>query len=425
MAYYLSILCFYYPVGAAIIVFGGIPNSVFNQGLRGLLALIAAIGVTLALTRNKFFTATTSYGLNAILLFWVVYAVRITHDLSTGVVFGLNSSVVVYGFAFGAILLPILLVMCYQHLLDPLKIERACYHLIFLGGIAIVALFVLRSETVTLDILSARGSIRAEGDDTGALINPITVSYYGALLVVFSLYRAVYGRLNLVFALVAGAVGLILIAVGASRGPVLNLIICILVVVALKIHDARYKVYAGLKYVAFGICGAFVIFLGLRNNIDTDKIYLITRLTQFAEARKTQQLEYRDYQRMFAVEDFKDSPFIGKQFVGTWDNFYPHNIIIEVPMALGVVGIVLALAVIFGCLISVRYILVNHLTNYYIYLVAFCPALLSGLVSGALFQAIEIWCFLTLIATVTTGFTLSHISNTNRVGSSQPNIALA
>ena len=100
--------------------------------------------------------------------------------------------------------------------------------------------------------------------------------------------------------------------------------------------------------------------------------------------------EERNYSIEYAWQDFKNNPVIGSQYVGTYDNFYPHNIIIEVFMATGIIGAFCFFMFIFGV---VKKIILHYPINYHYleFQYILIPTLFIGLTSGSLMFSSDLW----------------------------------
>ena len=92
-----------------------------------------------------------------------------------------------------------------------------------------------------------------------------------------------------------------------------------------------------------------------------------------------------------AWDDFLDSPIIGKQYVTSIFNFYPHNIVLEVLMSLGIVGIILFLPIVLSIGASMIKVFKSKNLNALQFLLILIPMLIGGMTSGSIFLSPDLW----------------------------------
>ena len=111
--------------------------------------------------------------------------------------------------------------------------------------------------------------------------------------------------------------------------------------------------------------------------------------------------EARRFSFYGAWNDFLTSPIIGNHFVGSYDNFYPHNIILEVMMSLGVVGLFIFLRIILRVYINFRNVFTGKFNTQTLHLFLFglCFILIS-LTSGSIVASPEFWAFFILLSVI-------------------------
>jgi hypothetical protein len=211
------------------------------------------------------------------------------------------------------------------------------------GVFLVIAVLRLVFETDSIEVL------RRLGTDE---LNPISLGNVGVALVTVSLLGQRLPRASAriarildsrTFRVSAGFLGGFLAIASASKGPIVALLAVVTVaqvahilrtgsVQALLLAGVRLAfVVAGLTVLAF-ILGVFfnvrVIDRFLNFTVDTstsDRVGMMTR----------------------ALIQFETSPWLGSAFVETQSRFYPHNLFVEVLMAVGIPGLCAVLVVLF------------------------------------------------------------------------------
>jgi hypothetical protein len=310
-----------YPLVAVIATIARIDNSTLSIPYRG---VVLAISIFLLLSavfskfRGRF---DTYYG-----LFAFAYFARLVYDYTYQGLPGTENAIMTTFSMIPALALASVSVNDFD--------EVALAKIIFCFGLLIVVLSIF-AEYAGLGynpwaFYDGRLKVRLAFEG----LNPISLSYVAVTTLLAALIIVVSPGVSKIWRPVAAfgvaASGYLMIQ-GASRGALVGLIVCILF---FSLSKTKYLFIVSpiiILALGFGITqtDVFDSLLGVANGgWETDLSGL--------ERLQAQQL---------AIADFFESPLFGKNFIssGLIEGEYPHNIIIETAMALGVCGLALFL----------------------------------------------------------------------------------
>jgi len=221
-------------------------------------------------------------------------------------------------------------------------------------------------------------------------LNPISFGHLCASLLLMVLYYKLFknGRLGILglIAIFCSVLGLLL---ANSKGPILSFFI-----VLMYMFHYKYSGKTFLKIMVFIGSTIFILSAAilLREYTSIDVLERFTSAFSSTEVSSTSRL----HSYSLAIIQFLENPILGHSLV-VWPAMgYPHNIVIEVFMALGVVGgITFLMLILYGL----------HCTNH---LIKFFPAyawpgllfvqyFLGAQSSGAIWNANIFWFFLCLV----------------------------
>ncbi len=394
----ILLLCFYYPFAASLITIFNLPSTIINITVRAVIILISILLVLFGILLKKSNFKLT-YGQLFLIIFWVIYSVRIVFDLQNDVQFlGYNNSYV-YGFAFGNILLPILAIIYWGNYINLKNIETILFAIFSISNLLIILSIYLKANTFDFTIFSQRLSLDSEANsEFGSVLNPITISYCGSLLTIITFYFILYKnfkfKLLLSFPLLLGIATLF---IGASRGPLFTGIFTIILLIVSKYHRILQKKLFLIKVSLILIFSGVALPVIIPYIIPSEEIILVNRVNEFYEDRKTNESEERDFLIEGAINDFLDSPIIGKQFVLTYNNFYPHNIFVEVLMATGIVGAIFFLGFMVPLFKKCYYLFFDKKNEFFLLVIIFIPIIMGTLFSGSLFMSTDLWAWGTFL----------------------------
>jgi len=289
-----------------------------------------------------------------------------------------------YWLTIGVVFIPMLSMMyCYKKINVTLL-----FWTVLVSGL-VVLLFTMQANTAIMQADAA--TVRQAGN---AAINTISYGHYATMIALFSLYGLLFGNqrkyVNLIF--IAGFLFAVFIVLRAgSRSPIVALVVISVIMVFYK----GKKKLTGMLFLAF-LASLFLIF---RNDIimliNSFAPIAIDRLELMAEGDSSE----RDILLKYAWNQFLDSPFFGRDFViahGIAAGEYPHNIIIESFMALGVLGggIMLFLLII-ASVQSLK--LIKQRDIFALFAIIFIQRLILHMFSLAIYMGDIFFCLLALI----------------------------
>lgn len=394
----ILLLCFYYPIAASLISIFNLPSTIVNTIIRAILAGIALILVFFGyISKKSIFTL--NLGQLLLILFWIIYGFRLVYDLQNGITFESYKNYTVYGFAFGNILLPIFAIILWGKNINIKNVSSKLFGLFLIINTGII--FAIYSKTSSFDftLFTQRLSVDTDANNSdGSVLNPITISFCGSLLTITTLYFLLFKEFKYKFLLLIPLLlGIAVLFFGASRGPLFGCIFTIMLLIISKYNRSLKKKIFIIKTVSIIILLNILVPLTIGNFISNEEIVLVSRVNEFYDDRTTNETEERDILIQKALEDFYDSPIIGKQFVLTYNNFYPHNIFVEVLMATGLIGSLFFFGFFISLLKKCYFLFFSEDSEKLLIFLIFIPILIGTLFSGSLFMSTDIWAMGTFI----------------------------
>lgn len=199
-----------------------------------------------------------------------------------------------------------------------------------LSGIIVAALNVYLFKDILLSGGIGRLSDISRNTDE-AVISPLALAYSSAITISLIIYRLVYEKITVYrkLLLIGGMLlSSIIFFMGSTRGALLAILISILII--FYFSKAKKKIYISLL---LAICIPIFIFIS-----EFTGSSLFQRTTSAIEDGDTSGREglWRE-----ALEEFYKFPFLGGRIEVS--GIYPHNFILEILMATGIVGLFLFL----------------------------------------------------------------------------------
>lgn len=223
-------------------------------------------------------------------------------------------------------------------------------------------------------------------------MDPLTISYVGSLLIGISFSRLLFNTSyrNTRFLLAGILIGICPFLIGGSRGPILALIIPFILAFLSRIRLTIKK--KSIKYLIFLII-ALVSALTVFGSIAFERLNHI-----FIDIASKSQDVKRLWIWETAFKQFLHSPVFGDS-IQVKGVDYPHNLIIEVLMSVGIVGFIpFFILMCLGIYKSFR-ILKFHPSCAWLY-IFFFQALIMGMLSGNVYSNIWYWSSLALVFSV-------------------------
>jgi O-antigen ligase len=204
-------------------------------------------------------------------------------------------------------------------------------------------------------------------------VNPITYGHAAVttMIAAISLYRPKLKITKLLILAAGVASASFLLFLSGSRGPIIALVSCLMVLVVFQRHYRRLLL---LLIPVF----ALVIF-----NIDSLEI-----ANRFMSIGSDSSSLERLGAQLRAIEQFINNPFFGSAYVELQSGTYPHNLIVEAAMSTGIIG--LLLFVVLSFLSSWR-VFVMLRSGYVLLPLLVLQYQLAAFFSGSLFLSNSLW----------------------------------
>lgn len=222
------------------------------------------------------------------------------------------------------------------------------------------------------------------------ILNPISYGQAGVALVILSItYFFKQDLVRKLFLLGCMVIGLANIAFAASRGPMIQLGIVLIFFIVFNIRNIGYK---NLLIMAILFLGVGFYFRDYLLFFDS----LLARLEETGINTEGGGNEERYFLFKGALEQFYNAPFFGDFIEERRFGGYPHNVILESFMAMGVIGGVL---IIYIYIVSIK----NALALIKIEPTAWLALLLimqliAGLTSGSIYASFSFWALISICA---------------------------
>lgn len=358
--------------------------SVVGYPLVGMIGVIFGLDATLSSMPFRLLVITLSLGViyratlqrtrfdpdNLIVAFFAIYLFRLGWDVVIGGVDGATMAIV---FFLATVLMPGIALM----IIVEARNERSLAQTMFLVGSAVSVLAVLL-------MLLGFGGGRSMTEETGRLsfdtVNPILFGHAGATTIIAALAAWQQSRLAERSLLLIGAgFGAACLLLAASRGPLLSLVVALTVYayVRRKWGWVALAVLAGASF--------------LPSLLSSDSFELAARFSNIEEDESS--IERLAVQAN-ALQQFLDNPLFGNAFVEPILGEYPHNLVLESGMALGVPGLLLFLVI---CVRGWVRAIAELRSGLVLIPLLFFQYLVAAQLSGALWGASALWLLIILV----------------------------
>lgn len=389
IAFFLVIaLAYSYPITVIISNFTKLDShnvSIFFRAIWVFISIRLIIGALFQKNGLKI-----KLGGRFLMIFAAIYSLRLLYDIFyKGIIFN-DDLFFTLSMSFGNCILPFIAISLTSKYINLTMMAKYVFYFVLLSAISIIVFIFSDLQTNIIFLFSSRFGLE--------VINPITISSIGGTLFLVSIALLLNKQINNKKHLAIGIViGLFLLVLGASRGP---LIFTILVLAILLIVHFRN---IGLNWNSFRL--GFLIFIVISSvfvflipYFEHNDFAILGRMDSFVENRKTGQEEERNSLFQSAWSQFTDHPILGDSYLEKTSKFYPHNLTIEAFMATGIIGSFFYLSTLIITLIKMDAISRLKNSGYcYIYLVCFSLTILMCQTSGSFLASIELWVFWPLI----------------------------
>jgi len=381
-AYFVFILLvlYGYSLSAAVAEFLDISldSPIVSVVFRSFLVFIGLYLITKTVISGKAYKRDGAY---LLILFLLIYSFRLIYDLDILNIHTTISKDKYYAFYFLVLFLPTFTVIISR---IPVGFsENILRYLKFIIAIALVANLILGLMNYQTLISQGVDSIRLS---TGRF-NPISMGHLGVstILLIYieiKILKTPYSLISLTLLLL----GFVAMIMSGSKGPMVAMILTIIYVNHISLGGLGEKlkrlVLVGL--VLFSSWFLFTVF-----NFDMfDRFSSI-----FSDTELSTVYRLNSYIESFYI--FVNNPFFGDSIVLP-SGGYPHNILLEILMSIGVVGILLFIVLIAKVNKASKYL--ARVEPRYMIIIALCfQYLISFMFSGALWQASELFVLIALI----------------------------
>lgn len=168
-------------------------------------------------------------------------------------------------------------------------------------------------------------------------LNPISIGHSAVTTIIVSLYlfRQQITKIKLLIIYFFSFTAIFVLLLSGSRGPTVSLIACIL---AFMIHTRRWLLIIIFSFaIIFQLIGDDILIASRFNQVGIDESTL-----------------GRIFIQENAIQQFLANPFFGSAYFESETKDYPHNIFIEIAMALGTLGLSLLFIVLWKALKNCR-----------------------------------------------------------------------
>lgn len=328
---------------------------------------------------NLFYFNNKKYNINFLLfnIFWALYIIRLIYDVYFRDIEAnqFSNSNMVLGFAMGVSFLPAL-----NSQYISLKAIERFYKILF------PTLLVISILSIPFAFKSLQENFRAIG---GVGLGTISYGHYGASLVIISLFRIlkhkIYGK---VLSIAGVIVGFVIMGISASKSPFASLAVVLFFYLLSRLSIKRF-ITIGILLTALLL--SFQYYLAFLVEKGSGFILRFQRFFESGDELRFQLIKE-------AMHEFIENPFFGNQFVlekGVGAGIYPHNLILESFLALGVLGGILLLVII-GKALVISYENINKINSLSWIVFLFIQYLVFGMMSGGIYNSNLFWIFLIL-----------------------------
>ncbi|PID68035.1 MAG: hypothetical protein CR968_03595 [Flavobacteriia bacterium] len=218
---------------------------------------------------------------------------------------------------------------------------------------------------------------------------PIGFGQTGTTLIILSIFVYNLFKKNLykILVICSSFLGLIIIVMSASKGPLLSLLF------ALVIYLFTIGIPNIFKNILFIIMFLALAILAWK----THTVHIVERITQSIQTQDPSTLERLEILNQTLI-NIKTDPLLGHSFLiqtAQLDSYYPHNLLLEAFMTTGIIGGILFLVINFIGLSEVKKILHDHKNMWIVFI--FIQFFVQTFLSFSLYSSNYYWALLMMI----------------------------
>jgi oligosaccharide repeat unit polymerase len=335
-------------------------------------------------------------------IFWIIYAIRIIYDTAIANIelYDNLPPSYFYLFAFGGCFAPSACILLLGRQINYEKIASQLFYLYLIVGILIVSYYVSQ-KGLGAQLFNERVGIE-NATKNKRVLNVITMSLNGVYLFSLSLLNLLMLKstsLRWRLSFLGILIGLLVLFLGASRGPSIALVLALVFILFYHFNTTRQKlnyifVFPIILLGLFAMLNFYVL-----PNVDFQSIQLFAR---FSDMFEQDYEEERNYLLEIGLNDFSESPIFGKHFLIMWEGQggFVHNIFVEVLHSTGIIGAIFYFPIYFIIFNNIWKCIKTR--NWLIYpIVMFLITLTFSSTSGALYVDAIYWVQMALMLTIT------------------------
>jgi len=388
-----------YALTSATTILLGLPSSIFNYGFRVSMVFVSIVLLPLTIMRKG------SISLSGIswvaIFFWIIFSLRLLYDIEIrGIIF--KTPQIVYSFAIGNCLLPFIAISLAIKFINLKLIVKYLFASSFICNSILLYLTI---NKYGIDPGEVTRTYFHTGENTNhQVINSILVGRVGESLILYCIcyilfLREKHKHLFLDIICIPGLlIGIANISYSGARGPILGLILCLVFLFALRFvrlissRRAFFKAFVPICILLIFSVG-IIFFFG-------DSVLNSTGAKRLIKTFSSERvLDGRDFERQAAISQFLSNPILGDKYINDYDNFYPHNIYIEVLMSTGIVGGLLYFTMLLGVYYNIFWLCKSK--KYQIFtpiIITFFVFSIFALFSGSIYFSTGFWAMTAILS---------------------------
>jgi len=334
-------------------------------------------------------------------LIWSMMFVRLYWDLEIKQISTIIEPSYYFTFGFGAIFIPSLVFLFRIEEDSLIRIYKWSLYGMFFSAVANLFAGLVHIQNIT----SASVDISRISSN---VFSPITYGYLGVTLIILAISNFPKpGKLfDISFRILSMLLGIVIVSVSGSRGPLVALIVCLLLFILTQVNTRRRFVFFFLAIIL--VITMYIIMINIQ---EVSSFRPLSRIDSLTNLSADISFENRIKRYKLAINQFLLSPILGNSLVIAETKDYPHNIIIEAFMSLGVVGAFLLIAIILKSIKSAFFVLKTK-TSIWVSLI-YIQFLIGAMVSGSLFTNTDFWFWSIIIISVNSSLKLSKGQKTS------------
>ena len=384
----IALLCYAYPLQVFIISVLKLGNSTpINIAFRSAYVFLSIFLIFSESLKKE--VKVYKYAHISLLFFWIIYGIRLVYDIEIRNIVFLENAFYVYSMAFGNVLIPTIAIILIHKYIKIKTLVQFIAAMIAMSNIAVLYMLAQGETGISLLLFLERATIY---HNDIAVINPISISMVGlnlsSLMLAFLLFFKSSLKAKLLGVFPLFMLGTFNLIAGGSRGPMLYFFIVLLIALFLYLNDRKYIFTRFLRLLFYFSIFIILLLPKIVSFVNNNNIAIVSRLITFSENREAGIKEERDASFEGALQQFLRSPIIGDAYLGEIDNFYPHNILLEMLMATGILGAIFFMTYFLSMLKTLFF--VGNSDKYNIILkIWVITGILLSLSSGCIFASME------------------------------------